>query len=321
MKREGKLKTQTDVDKFWKEITQPEVFYAQFKVNRSAEPIIQPTKTDDLNRLAQKSGQSVAPLEPPRSLSHISEASRSEQPTPWAVTLQYQSTHGARSTSADKSKKATVKDAALDLERRCPKLVMPPLACFSLKLGEKPQDPEEIKRKIELKAREKNRKKFQRKLRKMHQLAMANAAAANRILSNRGDLTEILEGVTLRDVLPVFEEPESAVRYPAEMTRAMEVYPEDESESSSASVSRPSSYKSSSSSHRLSPLGSEGSLRSGSEKGRRKKTLSLEMIEYPAPLPLTYSEVAGSAKVMEAKCMSTNWTNYMHAGKSVFAPT
>ena len=36
MKREGKLKTQTDVDKFWKEITQPEVFYAQFKVNRSA---------------------------------------------------------------------------------------------------------------------------------------------------------------------------------------------------------------------------------------------------------------------------------------------
>ena len=38
----------------------------------------------------------------------------------------------------------------------------------------------QIKRKIELKAREKNRKKFQRKLRKMHQLAMANAAAANR---------------------------------------------------------------------------------------------------------------------------------------------
>ena len=39
---------------------------------------------------------------------------------------------------------------------------------------------QQIKRKIELKAREKNRKKFQRKLRKMHQLAMANAAAANR---------------------------------------------------------------------------------------------------------------------------------------------
>ena len=36
MKREGKLKTQSDVDKFWEEITQPDVFYAQFKVNRSA---------------------------------------------------------------------------------------------------------------------------------------------------------------------------------------------------------------------------------------------------------------------------------------------
>ena len=36
MRREGKLKTQSDVDKFWEEITQPDVFYAQFKVNRSA---------------------------------------------------------------------------------------------------------------------------------------------------------------------------------------------------------------------------------------------------------------------------------------------
>ena len=36
MRREGKLRTQSDVDKFWEEITQPDVFYAQFKVNRSA---------------------------------------------------------------------------------------------------------------------------------------------------------------------------------------------------------------------------------------------------------------------------------------------
>ena len=35
MKKEGKLRTQSDVDKFWEEITQPDVFYAQFKVNRS----------------------------------------------------------------------------------------------------------------------------------------------------------------------------------------------------------------------------------------------------------------------------------------------
>ena len=35
MKKDGKLKTQSDIDKFWDEITQPEVFYAQFKIKRT----------------------------------------------------------------------------------------------------------------------------------------------------------------------------------------------------------------------------------------------------------------------------------------------
>lgn len=68
----------------------------------------------------------------------------------------------------------------------------------------------------------------------------------------------------------MYDEPESAARYPAEMTRAIEVYPVEESVPSSAStVSRPSSHKSSTSSHRLTPLGSETSSRAGSEKSRR----------------------------------------------------
>ena len=63
-----------------------------------SEPIKQPHKTDDLSKIPQKPGPPVPLADiPPRSLSHISEASRGEQP--WAITQQYQSTHGGRAPS------------------------------------------------------------------------------------------------------------------------------------------------------------------------------------------------------------------------------
>ena len=65
--------------------------------------------------------------------------------------------------------------------------------------------------------------------------------------------------------MAVFDGPESDVRYPAEMTEALEIYPGAESRSSTLSYSRPSSEKSTGS-HRLCPLGSEHSSRPGSQK-------------------------------------------------------
>ena len=70
--------------------------------------------------------------------------------------------------------------------------------------------------------------------------------------------------------MAVFDEPESAVRYPAEMTEAIEIYPGFESPLSSASHSRPSSYKSAGS-QRLSPIGSDKSSMSGSQKSEKSK--------------------------------------------------
>jgi len=37
LKREGKLRTQGDVDQFWRDIRRPEVFYQHFKVSRNGE--------------------------------------------------------------------------------------------------------------------------------------------------------------------------------------------------------------------------------------------------------------------------------------------
>ena len=55
----------------------------------------------------------------------------------------------------------------------------PVMAMLTFDLIDKFSD-QQHQRKVNLKAREKNRKKFVRKLRRMHQLAMANAAIANR---------------------------------------------------------------------------------------------------------------------------------------------
>ena len=63
------------------------------------EPIKRPSRTEDFSQITSKSSQAVPLADiPPRSLSHISETSRDEQS--WAITQQYQSTHGARTPSA-----------------------------------------------------------------------------------------------------------------------------------------------------------------------------------------------------------------------------
>jgi len=35
MRKQGKLRTQGDVDKFWDDIRKPDVFYEQFKVEKT----------------------------------------------------------------------------------------------------------------------------------------------------------------------------------------------------------------------------------------------------------------------------------------------
>ncbi|KAK3585544.1 hypothetical protein CHS0354_022955 [Potamilus streckersoni] len=338
MKNEGKLKTQTEIDNFWEDMKNPDIFNAYFT---------QPTMTDNSSTVTAMTGMTASnqsivsnlaashqESHPPRSLSHISER-HDEIPTPqtgrdkWAITQQFQHKHHSEATKHKRPTSSQIaKEAALDLEKRCPKLEMPPLWCFTMDLGEKPPDPEEIQKKVELKLREKNRKIFQRKLRKMHQLAMANSAAANRILAKRGDLTRVLEGSTLRDVIAYFnvdnEEEETHSPSPvlpllrpssekSQMVLAVtnEGHDDERHEvsidkrgSSVSTVSRPTSKK----------------LSRGSKRSHHKTPEALPPPTIPyKPSPLTLNELEHTGKVMEAKCMSTLWVNYMRSGKSVFS--
>ncbi|XP_045196687.2 TBC1 domain family member 5 homolog A-like isoform X3 [Mercenaria mercenaria] len=336
LKKEGKLKTQCDVDKFWNDIRKPHVFYEHFKVHKKDAGPFEPSHENDSHSDSQEEQEGQpGPEMAPRSLSHISEASRDREP--WAITQKFQTSHGPKTPIPERKRRDSIqmaKDAAVDLEKRCPKLEMPPLACFSLKLGKKPPDPEEITKNLDIKAREKSRKKFQRKLNKMYQMAMTNTAAANRILAQHGNITNILEGAALRDLrnfccepreishiseLAVFDEPyptlEDYYRDITDPSRALEVHP-DVDRQSIGSRSQPSTRQSSAASRKLTPI-SDTSSRAGSKTRKKKK--SPEMIEFPVPLPLSFDEVTTKEKTMEPKCVSTLWTNYMHAGKSVFS--
>ncbi|XP_060556835.1 eukaryotic translation initiation factor 5B-like isoform X2 [Ruditapes philippinarum] len=316
LRKEGKFKSQCDVDKFWDDIRKPHVFYEHFKVKKR-DAVAYDLSDDDQQGSHENIEALPGPEMAPRSLSHISEASKDRDS--WAITQKFGTSHGPKTPHSGRKRKDSTqmaKEAAVDLEKRCPKLEMPPLACFSLKLGEKPPDPEEITRKLELKAREKSRKKFQRKLNKMYQMAMTNTAAANRIMAQHGNITDILDGAGLRDLLAVFDEPyptlEDYYRDIADPSRAMEDHPGIDRQSI-GSRSQPSTRQSSAASRKLTPISDTSSSKS------RKKRKSPKMIELTPPLPLSYNEMTSKEKTMEPKCMSTLWTNYMHAGKSVFS--
>ncbi|XP_052243437.1 uncharacterized protein LOC127853199 isoform X3 [Dreissena polymorpha] len=330
MKREGKLKTQADVDKFWRDIRQPDVFYQYFKVQKTDAGLNANLDTSNYNSSANEGSDDndvfpkspvTLPDMPPRSLSHISEASNRDT---WAITQKYNSNYGPKSPKSPKEKKRKgstqmAKEAAMDLEIRCPKLEMPPLACFSLNLAEKPPDPDEIIRKVELKARQKSRKKHERKLNKMYQMAMTNTAASNRILAQHKDLTNILEGATLRDVLSVFDVPgmdlQAYYRRITDPRHALEAQHPGGRILEAPGATQPRSLPSSAGSRKLTPIDRTGSRKSS--KTKKKKTP--EALEYKQPMPLSFDEIFTREKTLEPKCVSTLWTNYMHAGKSAFA--
>ncbi|XP_052811300.1 uncharacterized protein LOC128238969 [Mya arenaria] len=344
LRREGKLKTQADVDQFWRDIRKPEVFYEHFKVKKNvmdhaSHPDIEPE--DDFNESSAPAHvrEDAGPGMEGRSLSHISEASH--RGDSWAITQKYQSAHGPNAPKSPKSprerrrKNSTqvAKNAALDLELRCPKLEMPPLACFSLDLGEKPPDPDEILKRMVLKSREKSRKKHQRKLNKMYQMAMTNTAAANRIMDRHGDITDILEGAALRDVrdfcckqreLAVFDEPQAYqyndlqqyYRVLTDPRRPQGEQPSSLQGTSQGQTSLPGSRHSSAGSRRLTPISDTSSRRS--TKTKKSKRLTAELQPLPEPMPLSFNEVYTREKTVEAKCLSTLWSNYMHAGSSTF---
>ncbi|XP_033740837.1 uncharacterized protein LOC117327776 isoform X2 [Pecten maximus] len=315
--KEGKLKTHYDIDKFREDIKKPEVFNSYFKN----------AKTSDTGSVVG-STISLPKVQPPnpRALGHIAEASRPPTREEWAVTHQFAPKY--EETKAMTSKKQGISDQ----EKRFPKPQMPPLKCFAMDLGEKPADPEEIQRQAELKVRIKQRKKFLRKLHRMHQMAMAHSAAASRIMENHGEIGGILDGNSLRDVasmysgiqnfISVLPAPEDQYISQQDVEVAEiggQLMQDDHSRGSSSN----GSFRSRATLHSRGSLASRGSQQSRGSKsvrtpGLRRRLQSRESNRTKAPpLPLTMDEIRGKTKVIEAKCLSSNWMNYMKSGTNI----
>ncbi|CAG2186237.1 unnamed protein product [Mytilus edulis] len=355
--KEGKLKTQAEVDRFWQDIKKPDVYSSYFKPAMQTQASGSGSATSSLNRSNVETHSTVAALQdyPGRSLSQISE--RSSVPglykdtQDWAITQQFKHQHSSHTKVA-----SPVKSRTTDLEKKFPKTQMPQLHCFTMDLGEKPPDPEQLAREAELKVKIKQRKRFLRKLHRMHQMAMANNAATNRILDKHGELSSFLEGNTLRDVSTTGLEPfiqdihkSSNTPHIVIMKIMMMMFnfrnlyiaecrpiffqsclPQKTNiyrrrtygcqnlcillSPTRASVSQGSSKpRSLVSRESRTSLASRGSFRK--ESSRRK--LGKELPPPPPPIPLTLEEIRQKTRVIEPKCLSTNWINYMRNGRPV----
>ncbi|XP_041351722.1 uncharacterized protein LOC121370505 isoform X2 [Gigantopelta aegis] len=336
MIKEGKLRSQADFDNFWMEMKKPSVFHTYFPGGLSSVSMTD-TTTSTLTRAAvtaaSMSAKETPPRLPSRALSNIEE-SRESRPTTqeetWAVTQQYKHVH----TPDDPYHRSNLaRQAAADLEKKCPKLEMPQLHCFNMELGKKPPDPEEVRLKTELKMREKNRRGFLKKLHKMHHLAMANGAAATRILDRHKYLTFIVEGPKLTDVLGDYyweDSLEFGSRSPTELSisssqprssfpRSTELPQITEQRRSSAPV-----YKQQVVKQQADKQLAIREKQSYSHQSARRTDSSMDsgkqLVPYtpPKPEPLSVNDILEKAKIMEAKCLSTNWINYAKAEKVCF---
>lgn len=196
---------------------------------------------------------------------------------------------------------------------------MPQLHCFTMDLGEKPPDPEQLAREAELKVKIKQRKRFLRKLHRMHQMAMANNAATNRILENHGELSNALDGNTLRDVISILPAPEDQYISEDDLKMPDSVYPA--LPPPRTSISQGSSRRSLVSRESRTSLMSRESFRKESSRrklGSREQSRPAQPAPPPPPpIPLTLDEIRQKSRSLDAKCLSSNWINYMRSGREV----
>ncbi|XP_076466690.1 uncharacterized protein LOC143297956 [Babylonia areolata] len=369
LRREGTLKSQTDCDIFWERIQQPDIFYMYFKVPKSDDPTVR----DDFNENASSMGTSTwkgsastlrsmglhgdhspPPAGPskggPRALSRIAESRESSRPGTrtghhWAITQQFPAQNREprdkrrSSFTGLKQPAAPPKSTYLqDLEKRFPKLEMPKLHCFTMNLGPNTPDPEEVRQQMNLRELEKVRKNYTVQLTRMHQLAMANTAAARRILEMHDDMDFIINGAPLKDLIS--DQHFYSELPPRHPPRARGDRDRDREEGGPPSSSSPvqgrelevnatlpsaleHEERAVSSIH--SSKGSSAKSGSGKSRGKKKtgstprKSVTEELVQPSpvgpvgpvGPVPLSLSEVVDNTRIVEAKCLSTKWTNYM----------
>jgi len=321
LRKQGALRTQTDYDKFRNDMHDPEIFQKHFNLQTFPDPPESQRSESEANNSSQDQNSDISSLphdldseakaEALRALSRISErheasreASRPETQENWAVTQQYPAVNKNRRCSNVSQGNKSKAETHSELEKRFPKLEMPKLHCFTMNLAQKPPDPEEVRQQLELRHREKQRKKMLRTKTKMYQLAMANAATSNRIMDQHENFDLILNGPDLCDVIAdhhwmeayglQIDETDQLTTDVTPVPALVQHVDEASSSNRTAEPARPTSNKSSAKLKRSTPA----------------------IVEAKPPLPLTMNEIEGNLKIMEAKSLSTMWNNYLRAGKN-----
>ncbi|XP_025097755.1 uncharacterized protein LOC112566043 isoform X2 [Pomacea canaliculata] len=362
--REGKLRTPTDLDAFWQKIQQPEVFYAHFKSQKCSD--WRGEMSVHFNTMHDVLGNVPSTEElGPKTLSRITE-SRETLPASagaaqsWAITQQFPAVNKGQNKSLLQGSKATQlpKSSFLtDLEKRFPKLEMPKLHCFTMDLGPKLPNPDEVTHQRHLRYLQNRRLAHMHNINKMHQIAMSYSAATTRILSKQDDLDFLWDGHQLTDLIPD--------HLLHSNSSGQEVYLPDISQTESLdfspNCSLPVSYHTVNQHQHISQdndsihpnivqlqdggtmqtdlvihgevsrvnsrVSSRSKLKSGKAQ-QSKDTVDGDNIAvlpisdkphttHSSPIPLSLGEVIDKSRIIEAKCLSTLWTNYMKGEDAV----
>lgn len=348
--KDGTLKSHSDLERFWDRIQQPDIFFMYFNTPKSDDmsrnndinlnenaPINAPPKIKVLpNNVRSTSPRGDKDQGKAKTLTRITETRESSRPNTrsdqWAITQQFPAQNRVKEdrrkssftglTRPQVSQTQNKLNFQLELEKRFPKLEMPKLHCFTMSLGPKPPDPEEVRHEIRLHQLEKNRKSYTHRLTKMHQLAMANAAASSRILETHEDIDFIINGSPLQDLisdqhfysgLPEKKAEQRGDTEPPTFITEGRKHEHTSTKRSKVSSSTKNSVQVSASSKQY----SRKIKRHGQSEDDDLEDTNAPL-EALKPQPLNMAEMKAKARTMSAKCLSSFWTNYTNQGTGVY---
>ncbi|XP_064627109.1 uncharacterized protein LOC135487406 isoform X2 [Lineus longissimus] len=357
--KEGKLKTLTDSELFWsKELNIPTSIKDDSQrrgIQNNLLSMLGGDSSENFSFTDQDSINSLDDTQQPATnlnlyqIEEVSESrpsTREQQTGRWAVTQQAQ--HIYKPTRDKERRRGSMNSQARktkdEVEIQFPRVEMPKLHCFTMSLAKPPPDLVEERRKADLANRERERRVFLRKIQKMYQLAMANTASANRILDKHDpdDLFLLMEGPNVSDktshyalkpspfhdeanidhfflthtdqswppgkygIATIPEERESEVQTRQSFI-THQTHTEEITDRTGSGVSAPSSKT--------------WQMRPEESEARSKP---MPIISREKSIPLTMNELLEQCpeeKIMEAKQLSSLWTNYMKENKPMAVNT
>ncbi|XP_070550480.1 uncharacterized protein [Ptychodera flava] len=220
MYKEGKLKTQTEVDSFWEEIQIPEKYNEMFGI-APTNTIESGSNLESPSTVSAASNHSFASIKVPVPdgfvpMGQITEDKEPSRPSTkgtsmhqWAVTQRFTKVqHGPSSylSAPVKGRRTSIHPKALAVDQRFPKVELPRMAAFTLDLAPKKEDPELIKMNEEIKLRARIRDFERRRLRTMYEYALAHQAATHRILDKKEDFAWMTQGPSIGDFIGVSDQ-------------------------------------------------------------------------------------------------------------------